>query len=245
MSVPPELFDEDYLYFYSRALGDEQSDTDAELLARLLDLQPRMRVLDVPCGEGRIAGRLAARGCDVVGIDLSDLFLDLGRRRWPSVTFQRRDMRSLTYEAEFDAVVNWFTSFGYFDREANDAVLQGFARALRPGGRLLLDFWNPDRVARFVELGSGKSAFVTDRDGDLMADRFSYDPAAGFRTTERFIVRRGRVRKIEFSIEHIPAPQLTERLERAGFREVRLFGRGGGPFEPEGPRLIAVAERGQ
>lgn len=63
MRVPPELFDDDYLYFYVDVLGDERSDAAAEVVARLLSLAPGMRVLDVPCGEGRIAGRLAQRGC--------------------------------------------------------------------------------------------------------------------------------------------------------------------------------------
>ena len=50
MSVPPEIFDEDYLYFYSDVLGPERSEADAELVARLLSLRPSIRVLDVPCG---------------------------------------------------------------------------------------------------------------------------------------------------------------------------------------------------
>ena len=79
MSVPEELFDEDYLYFYADVLGAERSDGDAELIARLLDLKPGIRVLDVPCGEGRISGRLAARGCDVVGIDATARFVGLAR----------------------------------------------------------------------------------------------------------------------------------------------------------------------
>jgi cyclopropane fatty-acyl-phospholipid synthase-like methyltransferase len=66
MPVPPELFDEDYLYFYDEVLSAERADADAEVVARLLRLEPGARVLDVPCGTGRIAGRLAARGCEVV-----------------------------------------------------------------------------------------------------------------------------------------------------------------------------------
>jgi cyclopropane fatty-acyl-phospholipid synthase-like methyltransferase len=69
MSVPPEIFDDDYLYFYAEVLSPERSDADADLVARLLSLRPGIRVLDVPCGEGRIAGRLARQGCDVIGID--------------------------------------------------------------------------------------------------------------------------------------------------------------------------------
>ena len=66
MTVPDELFDDDYLYFYAPALTDERCDAEAASIIRLLELTPGMRVLDVPCGEGRIAGRLARHGCDVV-----------------------------------------------------------------------------------------------------------------------------------------------------------------------------------
>jgi ubiquinone/menaquinone biosynthesis C-methylase UbiE len=243
VGVPPEVFDDDYLYFYADVLGDERSDADAEVVAELLSLRPGMRVLDVPCGDGRIAGRLARRGCEVVGLDSNESLLSLGRERYPAVAFERADMRQLPYEAEFDAVINWFTSFGYFDSATNDSVLAGFARALVPGGRLALELHNPARLARLLELTGGVSATVVERDGDLMVDRVTYDQAERRARAERFIVREGRVRKLEFSLEQVPAPQLVQRLGGAGFREVQLFGEGGGPFEAEGPRLIALAQR--
>jgi SAM-dependent methyltransferase len=243
MGVPPELFDEDYLYFYEAVLGADRSDADAEVVARLLGLEPGMRVLDVPCGEGRIAGRLAARGCEVVGVDITDLFLELGRERYPAVRFEHVDMRELLYEREFDAIVNWFTSWGYFDPPTNDLVLSALARALRPGGRLVIGLHNPGRLARLVELAGGASATVTERGDDLMVDRITYDEAEGRSHTDRFIVRGGHVRRVEFSLEQVPAAELERRLKQAGFSSVRLLGAGGGQFAPEGPRVIAVAER--
>lgn len=243
MSVPLELFDEDYLYFYEDVLGPERSDPDAEVIAALLGLEPGTRVLDVPCGEGRIAGRLARRGCLVVGVDVTDKFLALARERYPEVAFERCDMRELPYREEFDAVVNWFTSFGYFDPETNDAVLRGFARSLRPGGRLLLELHNPLRMLQLLELAGGTTAVVVEREGNLMVDRIAYDATARRSRTERFIVRGGAVRRIEFSLEQIPPEELQRRLRAAGFTEVQLFGHGGGPYEPSGPRLLALARR--
>ena len=241
MSVPLELFDEGYLYFSDDVLGTERSDADARVVADLLELRPGMRVLDVPCGEGRIGGRLARLGCEVVGVDVTERFLALGREKYPEVKFEHADMRELDYEAEFDAVVNWYTSFGYFGPDTNDAVLRRFARALRPGGRLLIELHNPSRLRRLLELAGGSSAVVVERDGNLMADRITYDPESRCSVTERFIVRNGVVRRLEFSLEQVPVPELERRLRAAGFTRFELFGRGGGPYEPEGPRLIAVA----
>jgi SAM-dependent methyltransferase len=244
MPVPPELFDDDYLYFYADLFGAQRSDGEADLVARLLSLEPGMRVLDVPCGEGRIAGRLARRGCEVVGVDYTERWIELARERYPEASFHHGDMRSLSYEGEFDAVVNWFTSFGYFDPQTNDRVLAAFARALRPGGRLLLEVHNPWRLQRLTALAGGTSAYVVDRDGDMMADRATYDRKAGMSRTERFIVRDGRLRRLEFTLEQVPAPALANRLRRAGFASVKLFGEGGSAFQPDSRRLIALAHKG-
>ncbi|MGZ4250143.1 MAG: GNAT family N-acetyltransferase [Solirubrobacteraceae bacterium] len=245
MSVPPELFDDDYLYFYSDLFDAQRSDADAELIARLLSLEPGMRVLDVPCGEGRIAGRLARMGCDVVGVDYTEAWIDLARKQYPEVTFSHGDMRSLAYEDEFDAIVNWFTSFGYFDSQTNDRVLASFARALRPGGRLLLEVHNPWRLQRLIAAAGGSSAYVIDRDEDMIADRVTFDRETRTSRTERFIVRDGRLRRLEFTLEQVPAPALVNRLQRAGFAAVELFGDGGGAFEPDSRRLLAVAHKGE
>jgi diamine N-acetyltransferase len=68
-----------------------------------------------------------------------------------------------------------------------------------------------------------------------------YEEDARRTHTDRFIVRDGAVRRLEFSLEQVPPPQLIARLRRAGFADVELFGGTGEPFEPDGPRLIALA----
>jgi SAM-dependent methyltransferase/GNAT superfamily N-acetyltransferase len=244
MPVPPELFDDDYLYFYPGLFEAERCDAEAELIARLLSLDQGKRVLDVPCGEGRIAGRLARMGCEVVGVDYTEAWIELARRQYPQATFELGDIRALRYEDEFDAIVNWFTSFGYFDPQTNDGVLASLARALRPGGRLLLEVHNPWRLQRLIAAGGGSSAYVVDRDGDMMADRVTYDGETSTSHTERFIMRDGRLRRLEFTLEQVPAPALANRLRRAGFASVELFGEGGSAFQPDSRRLIALAHKG-
>ena len=240
--VPREAFDEDYLYFYWEVLSDQRADTDAEVITRLLGLRPGMRVLDMPCGEGRIAGRLSALGCEVVGIDDNERLLQLARARYPSVEFHEGDMRNLDCASEFEAVINWFTSFGYFDPATNDRLLTSLARALRPGGKLLLDVINPLRLGRLVELAGGVTAMVRERDGNLMVDRVSITNE-GRSETERVIIRDGQVRRTKYSIELMYPDQLAARLRAAGFGRVELLGSAGAPFEELDARLIALAER--
>ena len=77
----------------------------------------RARVLDVPCGTGRVASRLAVRGYDVTGVDFTERFLEEGRARGDGVRYERVDMRELPFEEEFDAAICFWGSFGYFDED--------------------------------------------------------------------------------------------------------------------------------
>jgi cyclopropane fatty-acyl-phospholipid synthase-like methyltransferase len=74
-----EVFDKDYLYFYGPHL-EAVSDAQTETVWRLLKLEPGMEVLDLACGHGRIANRLAQRGVQVTGLDATPLFLEQARR---------------------------------------------------------------------------------------------------------------------------------------------------------------------
>src|SRR5690606_38711568 len=127
-----------------------RSDAGAALIEGLLGLRPGERVLDLACGTGRIAVRLAERGARMTGLDRSALFLEHARRaaeqRGVAVDWVEGDVRELDDVERFDAVVHWFTSFGYFDDARNRDVLCRIRRSLRPGGRLLLETMNLHQV---------------------------------------------------------------------------------------------------
>lgn len=147
-----QSFGKDYLIVYkhrdfSGALREVRA------MADWLGLPAGARVLDLCCGMGRHALALAELGYQVTGVDLSATLLEEAKRHDSAgaVTWLRGDMRDVPLEGPFDAVVNLFTSFGYFARdEENGAVLQEMDRLLRPGGRFLLDFLNPGHVRRHL-----------------------------------------------------------------------------------------------
>ena len=121
---------------WRRAFGDPdaaRTEADVAFLLRVLPLAQYRRILDVPCGEGRHVRALSARGYEVVGAD-NDPAVS------PAVVCDLRELDTLS--AGFDAVINMWASFGYFDAEQNEHVLASFARRLRPGGRLVLDLFN-------------------------------------------------------------------------------------------------------
>ena len=145
-------------------LADEMPVEQARFIKRALGLRcgsrrsrgPRRsdsrRVLDVPCGAGRTSLALARLGIDVTGLDLRPKFTNRAKRRFRKAglpaTFLVGDMRELDLSDEFDGVVNWFGSFGYFSEAENLDVLRRFARAVRPGGRVLIQQVNRENVLR-------------------------------------------------------------------------------------------------
>lgn len=240
------VFDEDYLFFYEVFLTPELSEREAEFIARVLDVPPGAALLDVPCGHGRIANRLARRGYRVAGLDRSPLFLARARdeaRAWDvEVDYREGDMRALPWpEASFDAVICWFTSFGYFDEEDNRRVLAEFHRVLRPGGRLLLEQMHRERVVRSFAPGQAEAVTIHERDGDYLIDRSRFDLSSGRVETERIVVRAGRVRRVAYGVRLYALTELRDLLTASGFREVRAWGEFGSPLTLDSRRLVVLA----
>jgi SAM-dependent methyltransferase len=235
------VFDADYLHFYAGFLTDERSDADAELIGRLLDVEPGMAVLDLACGHGRIANRLAAKGCEVTGLDAVELFLDLARRDAAAlgvaVDYVHGDMRRLPWTARFDRVVSWFTAYGYFDDEDNRTVLAEVARSLRPGGRLLVELNNRDWILRNFQPHR-----VTQLGDDLLIDRSEpLDLLTGRMVTRRTMIRGGTVRDASYVVRQFTFTELRGWLLDAGFTTVDGYDEHGAPLTLDSRRMIVVA----
>jgi SAM-dependent methyltransferase len=140
---------------YSFTRGTEQ---EVGFLVEELGLTRGMRVLDVGCGPGRHAHALAERGIEVVGVDISQRFVELATAGAPDgARFLRADARDLRFDAEFDAVISLCQgAFGLAGGpaaplDADGAVLAGIARALRPGGRAAVSAFSAYFQLRYLE----------------------------------------------------------------------------------------------
>ncbi len=140
---------------YSFTKGTRQ---EVGFLVDALALGPGMRVLDVGCGPGRHAHALAEQGIEVVGVDISQRFVDLAARDSPpGASFVRADARALAFDAEFDAAISLCQgAFGLSGGPAapldgDREVLAGIARALRPGGVAAVSAFSAYFQVRWLE----------------------------------------------------------------------------------------------
>ena len=233
------LFDEDYLYFFGDSL-ERTGDADTDRIWHLLGIEPGMEVLDLGCGHGRIANRLAQRGCRVTGLDLSGTFLQRARAdaaaREVTVEYVHEDMRNMRWSRRFDRVVNWANAFGFFDDADDQKVLARVAEALRPGGRLVLETINYPRYVRDY-----KPSFAVEHNGDLLVDTHRLDPLTSRSIATRTTVRDGRIRREPSSHRLHTFPELRAWLRAAGFAVVDGYGDDGAPLTAEHRRLTVVA----
>ena len=117
---------------------------------RCLPNPPYTHVLDLCCGQGRHTNALAASGYVMTGIDINQIALDKAQANAVgTVTYFQQDMRHLAQLlGNFDAIICLWQSFGYFDEQTNQQILQQISAKLRPNGRFLLDIYNRDHFAR-------------------------------------------------------------------------------------------------
>jgi SAM-dependent methyltransferase len=136
---------------YSFTKGTEQ---EVDYLVDVLGLSAGDRVLDVGCGPGRHAHALAARGVEVVGVDISERFVEVAAGGAAHAAFVRADARRLPLRpGSFDAAISLCQgAFGLVPGE-DGAVLDEVAAALKPGGRMAASAFSSYFVVRFLEEG--------------------------------------------------------------------------------------------
>jgi len=121
----------------------ERTTTEVNGIIKLLNLQRHEKVLDIPCGYGRHTIELAKQKYEVLGCDINSTHLKKAKENTNSqnvhVNFKKLNMIDLSYKNEFDAVINMFYSFGFFEKdEENKKVLINFYNSLKKGGRFLM-----------------------------------------------------------------------------------------------------------
>lgn len=208
-------FDEEYLSVYS--FDEERTAKEVDFIVRHLRLKPGERVLDLGCGHGRIAIALAHLGMNVVGLDYSEKLLEIARRNAgpKRIEWIRGDMRVFGLTEPVDAIVCWFTTFGYFEDEDDHLrVLKCCAGSLRPGGRLLIETVNRDWAVANLEPRRWTQA--PDR---LVLEENIFDHGTSRWTTRRVVIGAdGARRESLLSVRLFALHELCRLFRQAGLR---------------------------
>jgi ubiquinone/menaquinone biosynthesis C-methylase UbiE len=248
---------DDYAPFYDWENTRTVARRDVPFWQRLAAAQEG-RVLELGCGTGRIALPVANAGVDLIGIDRSAPMLDRARRRLRRVNagrvrLVRGDIRFLPFRSRpgFGLVM---APYGILqsltrDRDLHD-TLAAVHRVLRRGGLFAVDLvpdlprWAEYRRRVSLKGRGGRGTHLTLIES-VRQDRRTRRTIFG----QEYIVRRGRNRRVHrFSLTFrtLSVPQVSKRLERAGFRVRAVLGDyHGGPWDQRADVWIIIAERGQ
>lgn len=199
-----EWFDSPYYHVLYKHRDYEEAKEFLDNLVQYLHITADHKVLDLACGKGRHSIYLNRKGFNVVGVDLSEQNIEHAREfENERLHFFIHDMRKAVGKEQFDFILNMFTSFGYFEsEEENEKAICAAAEALKPGGKLVIDFLNPYVVVHNLvpsedKLVEGINFKITRKlsdDGYILKDIQFTDNGSHYHYQERVKA----IRRIEF-----------------------------------------------
>ena len=201
--------------------------------------------LDLCCGPGRCSIALSKLGYSVTGVDRTKYLLDMARKKARNARIQiewiHEDMRRFVRPDAYDLVLSMFTSFGYFEnREEDKAVLSNVFRSLRPGGAFLLELMGKETLAKIFQPASAETL----PDGSTFVEQRQIIDDWNRIRNDWTIVKSAKVQKFTFHLNLYSGQEMREKLEQAGFDQVKLYGNlNGDPYGPRAQRLIAVGRK--
>ena len=180
---------------YQELYGMKETGEEVDELIGLLNIRPKMRVLDVCSGNGRHAIALALRGCKMTGIDNGpgpvNLARETSRNLGLAVDYRQVDALSISFEDAYDAAYVTCAGLSDFSPSAAKDLLTRVGRALMPGGMFVAEFLDeasvkPSDVRTWRFVASDASLFVDG--GHLQLDERLYDSDAKSEVIRSYIV---------------------------------------------------------
>jgi SAM-dependent methyltransferase len=236
---------------YLLGKSPDQTRREADYIEMLLNAPVPAHLLDVPCGAGRLAVELAARGHRVTGLDIEPALIDEALRHAAaqgvreSVRVEPRDMRDLPWQNTFDGAYCFWESFGFFDDEGNRAFLAAVAGALKPGGRFVFDTHVMETMLPHLGPRTWNRVIDPTGGGDLLVlEDHAYDHVRATLTRHLMLIRAGQTAQTTITTRLYGYRELVALLESAGFTAcegytwLSLV-----PFMIGAPRLVMVAQR--
>ena len=236
----------DQTYLLSELPPAAETAEEVNFVCEALELMHGATVLDLCCGPGRHGQFLADRGMKVVGLDNSRFLLTEAQKNGSSsqnrVHLVEGDTRHIPLKPVCDAVINLFTSFGFFEDSDNKRVITAVADALKPSGKFLLEHWNPYAV---FQLDQTRNWWWMS-DSLLALAEVEYDSTSGRLSDYRTVIdlSTGAIRESVNRIRFYFPTELEEMLASAGLKVRAMYGDFDySPFLTESRRLITIAEK--
>ncbi len=241
-----EWFDNDGFWqdLYPYMFPDRRfEDTPAEMEKVLALVKPDGKaVLDLCCGPGRCAVDLARRGFNVTGVDRTKFLLNMARARadksGAGVEWIQTDMRDFVRPESYDLVISMFTSFGYFDDKNEDLeVLRNVFTSLKHGGACLIEMMGKEILARIFQ--PTRSDVLPD--GTKIIGRSEIFDGWTRVRNEWIMIKNERAKSFTFHHTIYSGQELRDRMEQAGFVDVKLYGNlDGDEYGVDSERLVIV-----
>ena len=263
------VFGEEYLKTYVDSITPAKTKAQVDFIVKNLKLRKGVSILDLACGQGRHSIELAKRGYKVTGLDFSKYLINIAKenakKKRMAADFIQGDMRNLYFRNKFDAIINIFTSFGYFDKEEdNIKVIKKISRALKPRGKFLVDLANP--INLLVQLTPDKQAERKGLLKSVIKDFFNgirittsseFNPETMVWSMRREWKEKGKKRAYTFNMRSFTLPELKHLFKENGLVVERVWGdfqgsssqilrgkiREDKPYCFDSPRMIVLARK--
>jgi SAM-dependent methyltransferase len=180
MPAEPNAYSREWFEFFHAEISEERTGIETAFVSACAPLPEFRTVADVCCGMGRHARALSSLGYDVTGIERDAHAIARAREHGGGPAYVQADLREWSPQpGAFDAAIVMSQSFGYFDAQTNSNVLRQLAVGVRDGGRIILDFWNPEffpahQGEREFDLPRGRVRERKQIEGDRLFVQLSY-----------------------------------------------------------------------
>jgi SAM-dependent methyltransferase len=222
----------------------EDAPAEVGQVVSLLGIEPGAHVLDLCCGVGRHTLELARRGFQVTGVDRTRPYLDRASQQAEAegleIEFVQSDMRTFCRPDAFDAVVNLFTSFGYFeDPEDDRQVTMNMYRSLKSDGTFLIDMMGKEVLARIF-----RERDWYEENGVLILEERKISENWSWMENRWIMFADNNRTELRLSHRIYSAMELASLLTECGFTHVDAYGDlEGGAYDHLARRLVIVAHK--
>jgi len=237
-----EFFGKNYLKLHLPILSEDTNKEEVDFIINILKPEKGSKLLDIPCGYGRHSKLLSEKGIKVTGVDNNENFISIAKENCPNVNFILRDMRKIDFYNEFDFAIDLFTSFGYFSDEENFEVLRKISKALKKGGKFLLETVNREWALKTTYVNG--LSWLLYPSGIVFLANNKYDIFTGRWISDQYVVENGEISKQEQDIRLYTYTEYKTMFSQVGLKILEAYGnKDFSNYTSDSEKIILVAEK--